>query len=484
MLGWLLLGVLAVLPSPGPEVRKYLRVSTPRAILEHVQVIDGTGAPPLPDRNIVIENGKIAAITPGADETVSEGATVLDLRGYTVLPGIVGMHDHLFYLARPGYGADGSFSGPALFQQMTFSATRLYLANGVTTMRTAGSIEPQTDLKLKGAIEARVLPGPHLDVTGPYLDGPVHTNLQIRELTGPDDARRTVAYWAERGVTSFKVYKNITRAELAAAVEEAHKRGLKVTGHLCSVTYEEAGEIGIDNLEHGFFVNTALDPGKKPDTCSQAQGDDTLERMTPGGPDATRLIAALIRHHVAITSTLPGLAASLTAGEAPSEGRPSIRPEVLRAMSPALRETLLFSRNRPANKATLAKNSLLLRREMDLEREFVAAGGLLLAGSDPSGLNGLLPGFGNQREMELLVEAGFTPVEAIRIATFNGAIFLGRDKEIGSIAAGRNADLVVVKGDPAARITDIENVEIVFQDGLGYDSRKLLDSVEGRYGLY
>src|SRR5205823_7035301 len=110
--------------------------------------------------------------------------------------------------------------------------------------------------------------------------------------------------------------------------------------------------------------------------------------------------------------------------------------------------------------------------------------GLLLAGPDPVGVGGNLPGFGDQREIELLVEAGFTSVQAIRIATLNGAIFLGRQDQIGSIAVGKNADLVVMKGDPAARIADVENVEIVFKDGLGYDTRKLLDSVKGHYAEY
>ncbi len=468
----------------GPEVRKYLRVSTPGVVLEHVRIIDGTGAAPVPDQNITIEGRRIVAISAGADQPASSGTAILDLRGYSVMPGIVGMHNHLFCLARPNFGADGTFNSPFLFQQMTFSAPRLYLANGVTTMRTAGSIEPQTDLKLKRAIESGVVPGPHLDVTGPYLDGPGNPILQIRELTGLDDARQTVAYWADRGVTSFKAYKNITRAELAAVVQEAHRHGLKVTGHLCSVTYEEAAEIGIDNLEHGFFVNTALDPGKKPDTCSESQGDYTLEHMTPGSAEANRLIALLVKHRVAITSTLPGLAASLPGGETSADGKPAIRPAVLQATSPSLRETFLYSRNRPANKTAQANGALHLRREMDLERAFVAAGGLLLAGPDPSGLNGLIPGFGDQREIELLVEAGFTPVQAIRIATLNGATFLGRQDRIGSISAGKNADLVVVKGDPTARIADIENVEIVFKDGVGYDTNKLLESVKGRYGEY
>jgi imidazolonepropionase-like amidohydrolase len=153
-------------------------------------------------------------------------------------------------------------------------------------------------------------------------------------------------------------------------------------------------------------------------------------------------------------------------------------------MSPAVRDGVLYGRNRLANKPAQAKTALLLRREMDLERAFVAAGGLLLAGADSVGFSGNIPGFGDQREIELLVDAGFTPVQAIRIATLNGATFLGRQERIGSIATGKNADLLVVKGDPATRIADIENVEIVFKDGVGYDPGKLLDSVKGHYGEY
>ncbi|HEX8941774.1 MAG TPA: amidohydrolase family protein [Gemmatimonadaceae bacterium] len=463
----------------GPEARKYVRVGTPRIVLAHVRIIDGSGAAPVEDQNILIADGKIAAISAGADRSPNDGTTILELRGYTVMPGIVGMHDHLIYMSRPNLAPDNTSNGPALFQQMTFSAPRLYLANGVTTIRTTGSPEPNTDLKLKRAIDGGVLPGPHLDVTGPYLDG-AGGNLQMPELAGPQDARETVAYWADRGVTSFKAYAHITREELRAAVAEAHKRGLKVTGHLCSVTYEEAIESGIDNLEHGFSANTALDPDKKPDTCSASGGDYTLVHMTPGSPEADRLIAALIKHHVAITSTLP-LRAAAVAREASDTG-PPLRPDVWQAMSPSVRQAYVYWRDQP--KSPGSDVALRLRRDMDLQRAFVAAGGLLLAGPDPVGLNGLLPGFGDQREIELLVEAGFAPVQAIRIATLNGAIFLGRQKQIGSIAVGKNADLVVVNGNPAARIADVEHVELVFKDGVGYDTKKLLDSVKGRYGEY
>ena len=468
--------------SLGPEVRKYLRVSTRRVVLEHVEIINGTGAGARPDRNISIESGRITAISAGADQSPSDGTTILDLRGYSVMPGIVGMHDHLFYYTRANLAPDYSSDGPALFLGMPYSAPRLYLANGVTTARTVGAIEPATDVRIKQAIETGMLPGPHLDVTSPFLEGSSsNPNLEIRQLTGPEDARQTVAYWADRGVTSFKAYTHITREEMAAVIKEAHKRGLKVTGHLCSVTYPEAVDLGIDNLEHGFFVNTELDPDKKPDTCSASGGDYTLEHMVAGSAEADRLIATLIKHHVAITSTLPSTAAAALGLAAPLVSLPQLRPAVLEAMSPSARDAYVYWRNRPRSPQSDA--AVLLRRDMDLERAFVAAGGLLIAGPDPVG-NGNIPGFGDQREIELLVDAGFSPVEAIRIATLNGATYLGRQDQIGSIAVGKNADLVVMKGDPATRITDIENVEIVFKDGLGYDTAKLLDSVKGHYGEY
>jgi imidazolonepropionase-like amidohydrolase len=450
-----------------PEVRKYVRVATRRVVLEHVEVIDGTGAAPLSDRNLSIEDGKIVAISAGADEPPRDGTTILDLRGDTVMPGLVGMHEHLYFTAFPNLAPDASFERPGLSLEMTFSAPRLYLANGVTTARTAGSKNPYADVQLQRDIESGTVPGPHLDVTGPYLDGE----------GSPAKTRETVAYWAARGVTSFKAYVHITRDELAAAVDEAHRHGLKITGHLCSVTYEEAVAAGIDNLEHGFFVNTALDPGKRPDVCSESRGDYTLEHMTDA--DADRLIETLVRHHVAITSTLPSTAASVPAESI--ETRNALFAKALRAMSPDARQEYLFLKNRPLSQS---RAPLLLKREMELERKFVAAGGLLMSGPDPTGMGANVPGFGDLRQIELLVDGGFTPLEAIHIATWNGALFLGRQDHIGSIAPGKNADLLVVKGDPAARITDIENVEIVFKDGVGYDTARLLDSVQGRYGEY
>jgi imidazolonepropionase-like amidohydrolase len=484
----ILLAVLLLplsLPAQNPElsktVQQFVRVQAAKVVLTHVRIIDGSGAPAVDDQNVTIEGGKITAIQKGADVAATGGTTVLNLRGYTVMPGIVGMHNHLFYIVRPNLDSKPHFDQPVLVPQMTFSAPRLYLAGGVTTMRTTGSVETYADLNLKHDIDAGKLPGPHLDVTGPYLEGSTSYFIQMPHLTSADDARQTVEYWADQGVTSFKAYMNITRAELKAAIDAAHQRGLKVTGHLCSVTYKEAAELGIDDLEHGFFVNTQLDPDKKPDVCSDSQGEETLARMDPNSAEAKDLIATLVSHHVAVTSTLP-----VFESEA-GEGRPPLRQQVLDAMTPQAREDFFLVRQKPASAPAPAPKidpAMLWKHDLELERAFVAAGGLLLSGPDPTGRGDVLPGFGDQRGIELLVEAGFSPVEAIKIATLNGAIYLGKEKEIGSVTAGKNADLVVIKGDPSKQISDVENVEIVFKDGVGYDTQKLLESVRGRYGQY
>jgi imidazolonepropionase-like amidohydrolase len=466
-------------PGLSKAVQPYVRVQSAKVVLAHVRIIDGTGSPAVEDQNIIIENGKISALQKGADVSVSDGTTALDLRGHSVMPGIVGMHNHLFYIVRPDLDSQRHFEPPVLVPQMTFSAPRLYLAAGVTTMRTTGSMETYADLNLRHDIDAGKLPGPHIDVTGPYLEGGQSFFIQMPHFANPEEARSTVEFWADRGVTSFKAYMNITRDELKAAIGAAHKRGIKLTGHLCSVTYKEAAELGIDDLEHGFFVNTQLDADKKPDVCSQSAGEETLARMDAKSSEAKDLITTLVNHHVAITSTLPvfeGMAGN---------GRPPLRQQVLDAMTPEAREDFFLLRQRSASApAPKIDPEMLWKHDLDLERAFVAAGGLLLSGPDPTGRGDVLPGFGDQRGVELLVEAGFSSVEAIKIATLNGATYLGKEKQIGSIAPGKNADLIVIKGDPSKRISDIENVEIVFKDGVGYDPQKLLNSVRGRYGQY
>jgi imidazolonepropionase-like amidohydrolase len=447
-----------------PELKPYVKIEAPRIALTHVRVIDGTGAAARENQEIVIANGKIESMGATASAEPAD-VKVIDLTGYTVIPGLVGMHDHLFYPM-----------GGAIFDDMPYSFPRLYLAAGVTSIRTTGSVEPYTDLELKKAIDAGKLPGPKMHITAPYLEGPGSFSLQMHALTGPEDARNFVNFWADNGATSFKAYNYLTRAELGAAIDAAHKRGLKLTGHLCSIGFHEAAALGIDDLEHGLAVDTEFFPGKKPDVCPDPHA--AVADLAKIPIDDTRikdLISDLVKHHVAVTSTLPVF-------ENFVPGRPPLDQRALEAMSEIAKEQYLANRVR----ISTTKDSpwpAMFQHEMQFEYAFAKAGGLLLAGEDPTGIGGDLAGYGDQREVELLVEAGFTPLEAISIATKNGAEFLGEADRIGTLAPGKSADLVVIHGDPAKDIHDIEQVDTVFKDGIGYDPKKLADDVRGLVGI-
>ncbi len=456
----------------------FIAVDAPVILINHVRVIDGSGSAPLEDQAILVSNGKIDAITSAASAHPPAGTMILDRPGYTVIPGLVGMHDHLYYTdsISSQLSDAGQIDEPGLFiAEIPFTAPRLYLAAGVTTMRTTGSVEPYMDLKVKQRIDAGVMPGPSIDATAPYLEGPHTRFAQMHELTNADDARHMVDFWSSAGMTSFKAYMNITRDELRAAVEQAHAHQAKLTGHLCSVTWPEAIALGIDNLEHGpVFSDTEFAANKKPDACP-VRGSATSAWLNRDmhSTEVQQLIQNLVTHHVAVTSTLPVFEASVP-------GRPQLQQRFLDAVSSDAAHSYLAAR---ARVKLDSPSTALLRKEMEFERAFVEAGGLLLAGPDPTGNGGVLPGFGDQRELELLVEAGFTPVQAIHIGTQNGAIFLGRQDSIGTIAAGKQADLSLIKGDPSKHIEDLENVETVFKAGVGYDTGKLIASVHGQVGI-
>jgi len=458
-----------------PDVAPFISVNAPILVLNHVRVIDGTGAPAKEDQAVVISNGNIQSIGPASSTQPPSGAQVLDRTGYSVMPGIVGMHDHLYYTASASVQfSGGEIDEPGLFvAEIPYTAPRLYLAAGVTTMRTTGSVEPYTDLKIKHRIDVGLMPGPSMDTSAPYLEGPHTRFAQMQELKDADEARHSVDYWSGQGMTSFKAYMNITRDELGAAIQQAHAHKMKLTGHLCSVTWPEAIALGIDDLEHGpVFADTEFVSSKKPDECPSG-GSATWSKLAIDSPQVKSLIDNLISHHVAVTSTLPVFEAMVPL-------RPPLQSRVIQSMSTESAQSYLTER---ADIPSTSPMASLMRKEMDFEFAFVKAGGLLLAGPDPTGNGGVLPGFGDQREIELLVEAGFTPLQAIHIATENGAVYLGRHDRIGTLAPGKQADIVLIKGNPSKRIEDIENVETIFKSGVGYDSNKLIESVKGQVGI-
>jgi len=434
----------------------YIAYDTATIALTHAKLIDGTGAPARADQTVVITGGKIAAVGSTKEVRVPAGALVLDLTGKTVIPGIVGLHDHMYYGGR--------------MQLATYP--RLFLASGITTIRTTGSIDPYQELNLREAIQSGKVPGPEVVATGPYLEG--KNGLRwARPLNTPEDARRVVRYWSEEGITWFKAYTQITNAELAAAIDEAHKHGMKVTAHLCSVGYREAVADGIDNLEHGLFTDTEFWTGKQPDVCPTVGDSAMFYSLDIKSPDVQRTIHDMVSHHVAMTSTLAVF-------EISAASRIPLDERVYAALAPdiSVRVRAWYDSAQHVNDSA---HRMTMKKAMEFERAFVAAGGLLGAGSDPCCLTEIA-GYGDQRNFELLVEAGFTPEQTIQIMTLNGAKVLGFADRMGSIAVGKQADLVVLAGDPVAHPSDIRHVETVFRLGIGYDPKQLLVPVLGNVG--
>ena len=450
--------LLAQRPTLSEETMRYVSVDAPVVVITHAKVVDGTGAPARSDQTIVLQDGMIRAVGASASTPVPAGARVIDGTGKTVIPGLVNMHEHLFYPMLPGkaYGYEAE------------SFTKLYLAGGVTSMRTAGAMHFAGDLSVHRAIDAGLQPGPWIDVTGPYINAPGSVP-QLMTVHTPEEAARAVDFYASQGATSFKGYTNLTRAELGAAIQAAHRHGLKLTAHLCSVTLREAADLGIDNVEHGFMVATDFKPGKQPDICPRGGGPTEAELAAdPAKADA--LLDYLVQKKVAYTSTL---AVMDTARNSPGV---DIFAADVRA---------LFEDHRRSPKSSPdAPMPSHLRQLVGFAKAFYDKGGLLLVGTDPTGGGGVVPGFANHTEIELLVEGGFTFEQAIKASTMNGATYLGRADRIGSIAAGKQADLVLIDGDPSAHVRDIEKVETVFKQGIGYDPKRLIDAVRGKAGLY
>ena len=471
LMGLVLASVAQAAPylAPGTKPDPFLAYPGPSIALTSATLIDGTGAAPQQGMTVLIQGQRIQAVGKDGTVKIPDGAQQVSLAGKTLLPGYVMLHEHFFYP-----------TGLLTYANMPYSFPRLYLAGGVTTLRTGGSINPYADLGIKQWIDGGHAVGPHMFITGPYLtagddpdDLPV---MQLADFGDPAMAVEAERHWIALGARDFKTYTTIPRKTLGAVIDYAHKHGARVTGHLCSVTYKEAVDLGIDDLEHGIFVATDFVKDKQPDKCpSPVAVQKSLASLDVNGPDAQGLLQTLLKHHVALTSTL-------TVFEASTPGRPMLPDSVLDLMSLQARSNYLRSYGRTAQ-ANNPDAIQAFKNDMAFEKAFFDKGGFLVDGTDPTGNGGVVPGWSNAREVELLLEAGLSLPDAIKVSTLNGARYLQIDKDRGSVAAGKYADLTVLDGDLTADPKVLHKVLWVFKDGVGYDSAKLTDSVKGDVGV-
>lgn len=454
------------------ETKKYIEYNDSITVFKNALLIDGRGNPAKPHQTIITSNGKIDWIGDEAKAIIPKAASVIDLSGKAIVPGLVMLHEHMYISAHsfvPRY--------PNL-KQLAFTFPRLYLAAGATTIRTCGSIEPYSDIRIKKDIDLGIIPGPSIELTAPYIEGKSSYFPQMKENKTPEEAAAFVNYWADQGFTSFKAYMDVNKPILKAAIDAAHKRKLKITGHLDLVTYKEAASLGIDNLEHGFLASTDFVFDKKENEApANGAAIKSLGNLDIQDDSVRKFIQYLIDNKVGITS-------SLAVFEGFTTTQPQPDAEAINAMSPDTRNFYLqrFVSIKSATGPTDWDKAFA--KDAKMEKIFYDMGGLLTVGTDPTGAGGTLAGYGTWRAIELLVEAdGFTPLEAIKIATLNGSVALGFDKTIGTIEKGKSADLLIIDGDPSKNIKDIRKVLYVFKNGVGYNSKKLFESVKGKVGF-
>lgn len=437
------------------SLKKYIAFDQKQIALTNATVVDGTGGAIKTGQTIIIAHGYIKDIGDKEEVRIPAGSTIIEAKGKTIIPGIVGVHNHLHI---PGFPFIGDV------------ATKLYLASGVTTIQTCGAALPDREIAIANRIAKGEQLGPDVITSGPYFTGE-GGNASMIIPRNEQHIRDTMQYWIKRGVSWFKVYRHTKPEDLKIILDEAHRNNCKVTGHFCSITFEEAIRLGIDGIEHGLNSASDFRTGKEDGMCNG--GRAYMDELIISSPEVKKLHRLMIEHGVFLTSTLSIFESSIPHRAIADE-------RTLKAMSPYLLNQYHENRSSAAGAQYDSIRENRLKRIMEFEYQFSKMGGLLGSGVDAGRHN--LPGYGDQRNFELLREAGFTTAEAVQIMTSNGAKIVDREN-IGAIAIGKRADLVILHGDLDKDESVIRQVEYVFKNGIGYDSRKILKETDGKVGL-
>ncbi len=469
-LSFLALLVVAAAPPRPDSANGVVRRAGGLVALVGADVIDGTGAAARRKCMLLLQGERILAVGPELE--IPPAARVLDLTGHTILPGLIDMHGHLY----------SNVAGRLSNQLRPFA--RLFLAGGVTTVFSPGDFDPEATLAFRDAQRAGDEVGTRIFSAGPYFTNAGAADLWMNGFADADAARARLRDWADR-IDGVKVYTELTRAELAALIDVADEEGLRVTGHLGSLSAHEAIDLGIDRLEHGIFamsefgrpdMSKAFDPAFLAGLASidfeQGLGASLIERIVAQGVvlDPTSVIFEAL--FAGPLELVEGWERYLSPQAAQGEAAR------LQAFAKLRSRKLSKGTSTDTSAAFAELASAVLDKQRELVRRVHAAGGSIVCGTDPV-FPEILPGYALQREVALLVEAGLTELEAIRACTLEAARALGLEAELGSIAPGKLADLVVVDGDPGAEITDLSRTRWVFQAGTRYSPEQLRASVEG-----
>ncbi|SDR81456.1 Imidazolonepropionase [Christiangramia echinicola] len=426
-----------------------------KVFIKNIKLIDGTGGPIQNNTTVLIEDGVFKKVFNSPEFKIPKNVKIIDGKGKTMIPGLIGVHNHLHIPGNPFLGE---------------IATKLYLASGVTTIQTCGAASPEKEIEIARKIETGEISGPEIIPSGPYITG-IGGNMNMIIPQNEDQLRDLIKFWKDKGARWFKVYRNIEPEFLEIVIDEAHKNKLKVTGHLCSITFKEASEMGIDAIEHGLNSVSDFRGKKKAGKCSGSR--EYIDELDLASVEVEDLLDLLVENGTVLTSTL-----SIYEASVPS--RKFIDERSLEIMSESFRNNFQNVSN-SSNKEVSKTRKKRLKRIMEFEYRFYKKGGILSAGVDAG--RHVLPGFGDQRNFILLKEAGFTTQEVIHIMTKNGAVKLGRT-DIGTIETGKRADFMILDGDLEFDEKAIKRIYKVYKNGFSYNPGSLLKGLKGKYGNF
>jgi imidazolonepropionase-like amidohydrolase len=393
------------------------------------RLIDGTGKPAIENAVVILQDGKIAAAGPASSTPVPEGAQVVDAHGKSVLPGLWEMHAH--------------------FEQVEWGP--IYLATGVTTARDVGN-EREFIVAARDAIAAGRGIGPRLVMAG-VVDGSGPFSLGVIRVDTPEQAREQVQKYKAAGFQQIKIYSSVKPDILKVVTAEAHRLGMTVTGHIpFGMNAIQGIEDGMDQINHVEYLTPLM-------------VDPKSQTIDPDAPNVKRVIKLLLEHHIVVDPTLALMEVIFHPLDHPIS---AFEPGILR-VAPELREGLETIGTPPPK----AEQAAATFRAMEATvRVLHQAGVPIVAGTDQT-----VPGFSLDREIELHVQSGFTPMEAIQSATLVAARAMGMEKDSGTIEPGKRADVILVDGNPLENISDIRKVSTVFAGGRMYQPAALWTSV-------
>lgn len=435
--------------SPGATVDANARQGV-TLVLQHATLIDADGGPARKGMSVVISDGRIVNIEKSERLRLQPGWQVESLEGQFLLPGLIDTHAHATFLRDPEH-----FAG--YDRATTERILKILLAHGITTIRNPAAPEAEA-VALREDIRAGRVIGPRMLTAGRPIDwGNEHT---------PEEARAEVDRQADVGMDYIKIYAKTTPRLLRAVTDAAHARGLPVVGHLQTTTPEEAVDAGIDAITHGASWTTALLPVSRRDAYRARSRElgglrariDWLAWVDLDGPEIDRSIRAVAAARTPLDPTLIAYITKFRGRDPRYRNSPylDVTPkEVLQTWDGWLDDW---------SAGDIERGTAVWPRMLALVKRYYDAGALLTTGSDfPNPY--VIPGAGLHDEMALLVEAGIPPADVLRIATRNGAESLGLLDEVGTIAVGKRADLIVLRADPTRDIANIRRISKVYLDG-------------------